>query len=333
MNDKNLEAIGGKDSGPDPWEILLSVRQGKITREQARELVIPLRVKLFWKPLISHFEPDDGFWSPNMCIAWIAYGDQDKVDEIAEKRWSVEGFWEKRLRPREAIDEKMEAEVLDLIGGEVIPHREYYDCRFWLLCGDDQGLDRPMRKRNAAKELWCAAASKQLEFIAIGLRDGLFPPVEIPAAEWPYLRFAQHFETIPLLEDGRVNGTWSPSISRPDTLFAPDGSCYRRVRFPADAVKKLWPIATGDNPNEALASGAGIDNAKRSAYEERVLPEVKTFLENAIKEIGGFVGQEDGAKIVLERYPQFRKKPAMLLVKSVTNNTKVGRPSASKNVR
>jgi hypothetical protein len=52
--------------------------------------------------------------------------------------------------------------------------------------------------------------------------------------------------------------------------------------------------------------------------------DVRSLIRTEITKNRGFIGQEEGAKIVRERYPGYNKKRAMAFVKEATKNDKPG---------
>ena len=52
--------------------------------------------------------------------------------------------------------------------------------------------------------------------------------------------------------------------------------------------------------------------------------DARALIRAAMAECGGFIGQEKGAEIVREAFPNFQKKRAMTLVKELTGNDKPG---------
>lgn len=252
----------------DPWGVLFRVANGELSREQARGLERSLGVEFFWKRLDPQFQPDDKIWSPNMAIAWIAFGDLDKVREASERTIVISGFWEKRVNRRLPSDRDMELELVDILGSEIRDF-EFYEVAVGMFCEREE-KDCLIRNTRAAQELWGAAANG--EVTATALKNGQFPPVVIPATEWPYLRFAKDVEPRAHYEKGRLIGVFGPStIRRTDTLFAPDGSRYLRVRFLANAVTHRWPASevAADGVDAKHDLQAALDALKR-ALQDRV---------------------------------------------------------------
>ncbi len=95
-----------------------------------------------------------------------------------------------------------------------------------------------------------------------------------------------------------------PSLLNSDLSSLPMAVVFARDEFAALDIVKAW---------REVASPSSITD-----------DDVRAVIRDAMAANGGFVGQEIGAKIVREKFPDFNKKRAMQLVKEATGNAKPG---------
>lgn len=140
---------------------------------------------------------------------------------------------------------------------------------------------------------------KRGTFVAYGIPRGECKHYEIPRIEWPTIDTL--FEYDPVIGPNDV-GNNSDKVGKSGKRTAR----YLDVFVSREAVTSIW--AAGPKPGIAELSD---DDAKAVLLAE-------------IKQIGGFIGQEKGSRILRDIYPGFNKKRAMRLVKELTGNTKPG---------
>lgn len=97
-----------------------------------------------------------------------------------------------------------------------------------------------------------------------------------------------------------------------DTLRKGVEILWSRLTVPVERIIELWPFPD-------TVEGLTDDDAR-------------ALIRTAMKENGGFIGQERAAEIVRSVDPQFLKKRAMSLAKECTGNTKPGPKGPRKNV-
>lgn len=113
------------------------------------------------------------------------------------------------------------------------------------------------------------------------------------------------------LQEGRLHGVRDSKPLAPEFWagvqpYALPAKVYLR----REEMLALWPALAAANPSD--------DDAR-------------ALIRAAVAERGGFIGQDEGAEIVRQRYPEFPKKRAMALVKELTGNEKPGPKGPRKN--
>jgi hypothetical protein len=105
--------------------------------------------------------------------------------------------------------------------------------------------------------------------------------------------------------------------SHPVAAFVLEGAYHGQERMWEEAFAKvLLPV---EQVLRAFPPGAGAASEIGPTEDE-----VRALIVKAKDENGGFISQENGAIAVREKWPNFNKKRAMLLVKDTTGNTKQG---------
>ncbi len=82
---------------------------------------------------------------------------------------------------------------------------------------------------------------------------------------------------------------------------------FAKVLLPVEQSLRAFPPAAG----AAIEIGPTED-------------EVRALIREAVDENGGFISQNNGARVVREQWPSFNKKRAMELVREITGNRKQG---------
>lgn len=141
--------------------------------------------------------------------------------------------------------------------------------------------------RTAVKRLWRELQTGAIVATGVSKSEGFRRPIR--REEWCDLRPCGSHPVISYFLDSACTGTTQ---------------AFSKVSLPVEQVLRAFP------PGGGAADEIGPTE-----------DEVRTLIRKARDENGGFISQENGARIVREEWPTFNKKRAMELVREITGNT------------
>jgi hypothetical protein len=152
----------------------------------------------------------------------------------------------------------------------------------------------PIDPRTAVKQLWRELQTGAIVATGVSKREGLRRVIR--REEWCDLR---------------------PCGSHPVIAYFLDSACAGRNEWSSEAFTKVLLPAEQVLRGFPRGGGAAVETSHTD-------DEVRALIRRAKDENGGFISQENGARIVRKEWPSVNKKRAMELVREITGNTKQG---------
>ena len=216
---------------------------------------------------------------------------------------------------------------------EVLQAGRDVDAELWQVSGYMPGVQRYVAHSYAAGVPLQRGHRVVAPWDDAGTPDVQGPPRHIVREQFPTARFMEH-----LFRTGKLNVIGNRPGNPTAERISKESFSGLEIATGGKAQRlSVWLLRTDHDQDEGVFANVCVareEVLKKFPAEPQLGKydepkpisdnEVRRVIRDAMRESGGFIGQKNGAEIVRKKFPGFKIKRAMALVKELTGNTVPG---------